>query len=99
MVANGVDPEKCIINPFGVNTGVFTPRPGPPAKPRFICVGTICVRKGHQYLFRAFAKVKAARPDAELICVGDVKRDFRKELPQWADSAQSGPMYFLLVLI
>jgi glycosyltransferase involved in cell wall biosynthesis len=83
MVANGIDPEKCIINPFGVNTSVFTPRLAPPAKPRFICVGTLCVRKGYQYLFRAFAKVKAARPDAELICVGDVKRDFRRELPRW----------------
>jgi glycosyltransferase involved in cell wall biosynthesis len=83
MVANGVRPEKCIVNPFGVNTSVFTPRSGPPATPRFICVGTICLRKGYQYLFRAFAKVKAARPDAELICVGDIKRDFRKELPQW----------------
>lgn len=83
MVANGVDAEKCIIKPFGVNTSVFTPRPGPPARPRFICVGTICLRKGHQYLFRAFAKVKAARPDAELVCVGDYKCDFRKERPKW----------------
>jgi glycosyltransferase involved in cell wall biosynthesis len=86
MVTNGVDAGKCIVNPFGVNTSTFTPRLGPPPKPRFICVGTICVRKGHQYLFRAFARVKAARPDAELICVGDIKRDFRKEWPKWAGS-------------
>lgn len=83
MVANGLAAEKCIVNPFGVNTGIFTPRQSPPAKPRFISVGTICVRKGYQYLFRAFAKVKAVRPDAELICVGGFKRDFRKERPKW----------------
>lgn len=83
MVANGVAPEKCIVNPFGVNTSIFTPRPEPPAKPRFICVGTICLRKGYQYLFRAFARVKAIRPDAELICVGEYKCDFRKEKPKW----------------
>jgi glycosyltransferase involved in cell wall biosynthesis len=41
------------------------------------------VRKGHQYLFRAFELVKKQLPDAELICVGDVKCDFRKEWPRW----------------
>ena len=91
MVANGIDPEKCIINPFGVNTSVFTPRTAPPVKPRFICVGTICLRKGYQYLFRAFAKVKAVRPDAELICVGDIKCDFRKELPKWVGTFTHHP--------
>jgi glycosyltransferase involved in cell wall biosynthesis len=83
MVLNGLSPEKCVVNPFGVDTSVFTPRTAPPTKPRFICVGTICVRKGHQYLFRAFAKVKAVLPEAELICVGDVKCDFRREWPKW----------------
>lgn len=92
MVANGVDPEKCIVNPFGVNTSVFTPRSAPPAKPRFICVGTICLRKGHQYLFRAFARVKAVLPEAELICVGDIKCDFRKELPKWGSSYTHYPL-------
>jgi glycosyltransferase involved in cell wall biosynthesis len=46
-------------------------------------VGTICLRKGHQYLFRAFAEVKKQLPAAELICVGNVKTDFRKEWPHW----------------
>ena len=51
--------------------------------PKFICVGTICVRKGYQYLFRAFQLVKKVIPNAELICVGDYKRDFGKEKPKW----------------
>jgi glycosyltransferase involved in cell wall biosynthesis len=83
MVTNGIPAAKCFINPFGVNTDIFVPRPAPPAKPRFVCVGTICLRKGHQYLFRAFQKVKAAIPEAELVCVGDYKTDFRKERPKW----------------
>jgi len=49
-------------------------------------VGTICLRKGHQYLFRAFELVKRRLPDAELICVGDVKTDFRREWPKWRHS-------------
>jgi glycosyltransferase involved in cell wall biosynthesis len=84
MIASGLDPEKCFLNPFGVDTSVFTPRAAAPIVPRFICVGTICLRKGHQYLFRAFEIVKRRVPEAELICVGTYKQDFRKERPKWA---------------
>ena len=83
MTANGLPEEKCLVNPFGVDTGIFKPRERVPTKPRFICVGTICLRKGHQYLFRAFELVKKQLPEAELVCVGDIKADFREELPRW----------------
>jgi glycosyltransferase involved in cell wall biosynthesis len=83
MAANGLPAEKCFINPFGVDVSIFKKRESVPAKPRFICVGTICLRKGHQYLFRAFESVKKELPDAELVCVGDYKTDFRSERPKW----------------
>jgi glycosyltransferase involved in cell wall biosynthesis len=83
MIANGVPSEKCILNPFGVDTSIFKPRPRVPDKVRFVSVGTICVRKGHQYLFRAFEKVKKLLPEAELVCVGDYKTDFRMERSKW----------------
>ena len=83
MLANGIPSEKCFINPFGVDTSIFQPREKVPEKIRFIAVGTICLRKGHQYLFRAFEKVKRQLPAAELVCVGDVKTDFRREWPKW----------------
>jgi glycosyltransferase involved in cell wall biosynthesis len=83
MISNGIPPEKVMINPMGVDTGIFQPRGQVPTKPRFISVGTICLRKGHQYLFRAFEQVKKQLPAAELICVGNVKTDFRKEWPKW----------------
>lgn len=86
MLLNGVPEEKIIVNPFGTNQAVFTKRSKLPEKPRFIAVGTICVRKGHQYLFRAWQIVKQACPEAELICVGDVKSDFRMEWPKWRGS-------------
>jgi glycosyltransferase involved in cell wall biosynthesis len=66
-----------------VDVSIFKKRESVPAKPRFICVGTICLRKGHQYLFRAFESVKKQHPEAELICVGDFKSDFRRERPKW----------------
>ncbi len=88
MVTNGIPPEKCFVNPFGVDTSVFRPRTSVPETPRFVCVGTICLRKGHQYLFRAFEQVKAVFPSAELICVGDYKVDFARERPRWEGTFQ-----------
>jgi glycosyltransferase involved in cell wall biosynthesis len=84
MVQNGVPVEKCFLNPFGVNTKQFIPRPQVPTKPRYISVGTICVRKGFQYLFQAFELVKKELPEAELIVVGEYKIDFRMERPKWS---------------
>jgi glycosyltransferase involved in cell wall biosynthesis len=83
MILHGVTKEKCFINPFGVDTSIFLPRKNLPQNHRFISVGTICLRKGHQYLFRAFEKVKRQLPEAELICVGDYKSDFHLERKRW----------------
>jgi glycosyltransferase involved in cell wall biosynthesis len=86
MLYNGIPEAKCVLNPYGVDTSQFTPRPALPEKPRFICVGTICLRKGHQYLFRAFEKVRKVLKDAELVCVGGYYPDFRRERPRWEGS-------------
>jgi len=83
MLANGIPEEKCFLSPSGVDTSLFVPRKTVPQKPRFISVGMILLRKGHQYLFRAFEQVKRAIPDAELICVGNYRPDFRLERPRW----------------
>jgi len=83
MIANGIPEQKVFINPMGVDTAVFQKRTVVPPKPRFVCVGTICLRKGHQYLFPAFQIVKRALPEAELVCVGEYKVDFRKERKRW----------------
>ena len=83
MFLNGISDSKCFVNPFGVDLQLFKSRSHIPTAPKFICVGTICVRKGYQYLFRAFELVKKVIPNAELICVGDFKRDFAKEKPRW----------------
>jgi glycosyltransferase involved in cell wall biosynthesis len=83
MVLNGIPEHKCFVNPFGVDISIFKKRETVPARPRFVCVGTICLRKGHQYLFRAFQEVKKTVPNAELICVGGPGWDFYREWPRW----------------
>lgn len=83
MQLSGIPGEKVLVNPMGVDTSTFTKRESVPAKPRFVCVGTISLRKGHPYLFRAFALLKRQLPEAELVCVGGYKRDFRREKAKW----------------
>ena len=83
MVQNGISEQKCFVLPFGVDSSVFTPRSSLPPTPRFVSVGAVCLRKGHQYLFRAFEIVKSKLPQAELICVGPYKKDFRNEKRKW----------------
>jgi glycosyltransferase involved in cell wall biosynthesis len=86
MIANGVPAAKCFVNPFGVDTGIFKPNSAPSGAPRFVCVGSICLRKGHQYLFPGFAALKKQIPQAELICVGPMRKEFRMEQPKWEGS-------------
>lgn len=83
MVQNGVSPSKCYVSHFGVDTSIFKKRDKLPEKPIFISVGSLTVRKGQQYLFKAFEIVKAQLPEAELICVGGVRPDFIGELKKW----------------
>jgi len=91
MILSGIPEEKIMVNVLGVDTTIFKKRPAVPERPRFVSVGTICVRKGFQYLFRAFEIVKKAMPDAELICVGGYKTDFRMERPKWEGSFTHHP--------
>ena len=83
MVQYGVPYDKCFVSHFGVDTSIFKKRQSLPSHPRFITVGSLTVRKGQQYLFRAFQKVKNELPEAELICVGGVRDDFRREFEKW----------------
>ncbi len=83
MLRNGLTEAQCPILPFGVNLSTFAPRTKLPATPRFICVGDMCLRKGHQYLFRAFDIVREQCPDAELVCVGMKRTDILHEFKQW----------------
>jgi len=83
VIANGIASKNVFVNPMGVNRTLFKKRIEVPSRPRFIAVGTICLRKGHQYLFRAFELLKRRLPEAELICVGAYKSDFDLERPRW----------------
>ena len=88
MVAQGVPPEKCHIRHFGVDSMVFRPREEIPESPVFVSVGSLCLRKGHPYLFQAFARLKESHPAARLICVGGVRPDFVNEWSVWKSKVE-----------
>jgi glycosyltransferase involved in cell wall biosynthesis len=83
MVQNGIPQEKCFVSHFGVDTDIFKKRTKLPENPIFICVGSLTLRKGHQYLFRAFKKVKAVLSNAKLVCIGGIRPDFKTEIENW----------------
>jgi glycosyltransferase involved in cell wall biosynthesis len=83
MLYNGVPETKCVLNPYGVDTTAFTQRAEVPQKTRFVCVGSLGLRKGQQYLLQAFDIVRKKMPDAELTCVGNCFPDFRHVWPKW----------------
>jgi glycosyltransferase involved in cell wall biosynthesis len=70
LVLNGVDAEKIIINPLGVNLQLFHP-PSTPRKYkviRFLFLGSISLQKGAPLLLEAWKKLALDR--AELWIVG-----------------------------
>lgn len=76
MVANGVDPARVFVLPYGVDTNRFRPpeRPrDPDGKFRVLFVGALTQRKGIKYLLEA-AK-RADIPGLELVCVGKLVGD------------------------
>ena len=91
MVEQGIPEAKCHVRHFGVDTSIFKPRSSLPEKPVFISVGSVCLRKGHQYLFRAFAELRKTHPEARLICIGGLRPDFEQEWPAWREMVEHHP--------
>jgi len=84
MRNNGVSESKLAVNPFGVDLKLFVPREQIPARPRFLFVGSLTLRKGLQYLIPAFERLKRDYPDAELILCGSLYRaDFAPLYQRW----------------
>ncbi len=76
MIANGTDPSRIFVLPYGVDTQRFRPPEAPRApdgKFRVLFVGALTQRKGIKYLLEA-AK-RADIPGLELVCVGKLTGD------------------------
>ena len=84
LVAHGVDPGKIRLNPYGVDTSRFGPKPDAGARPfRFVFVGSVTARKGVPLLLKAWERLKPA--GAELWIVGPVANHIRRLIPNQPD--------------
>lgn len=61
---------QIIVCPNGVDTKVFTPRPGK-SEPRFVFAGNVGMAQDLECAIRAFKIVRKAKPDAKLVIAGD----------------------------
>ncbi len=80
IVKRGIDPDKVVIVPNGVDTGVFTPRPvdrslrqslGLDGCLVFGFIGSVRRLEGLELVIRAFSEVRRREPRARLLIVGD----------------------------
>jgi glycosyltransferase involved in cell wall biosynthesis len=88
----GVDPERVVVIPNGVDLELFRPTAtGSSGRVRFLFVGGVIARKGPDVLLEAFTQAFAGRDDVELVVkdfgAGGVYRDGdRSAIRAWADS-------------
>ena len=72
-ISYGIPAEKILVQYIGIDLRRFTPggRPIVERIRRVLFVGRLVEKKGCEYLIRAFSKVQALVPDAQLVIVGD----------------------------
>jgi glycosyltransferase involved in cell wall biosynthesis len=84
FIQHGINSKKIFVNPYGVNPSEFKFHPLKTDKFVILFCGGITIRKGAQYLIRAFNQLSLK--DAELWFVGKVDPDFHaifaKEMAQ-----------------
>lgn len=76
FIKRGFDRKKLILIPLGVDTEKYRPGEKKDKIFRVLFVGQISLRKGVQYLLKAFSKLKLK--NAELLLVGGKGKDMKK---------------------
>ena len=82
FVNYGVLPEKCVIIPYGVNLELFKSLPNTSEKFSILFVGTVGVRKGLIYLFKAL-ELLHGKIDVQCTVIGMVEKQFEPVFNQY----------------
>ncbi|PID57394.1 hypothetical protein CSB45_07675 [candidate division KSB3 bacterium] len=72
LLEHGIDEQRILLTPLGVDTHVFTPAPIIEQDGIFkvVYIGQLCLRKGVQYLLEAWQKLQLQH--ANLVLIGDL---------------------------
>jgi len=83
FVEAGIPEEKCVIIPYGTNIKLF--RPASVIKDEFVIlfVGTIGVRKGLIYLFKAL-EILSQRYQLNCLLIGGIEEQFREVMDKYS---------------
>lgn len=83
FLARGIQEEKLVVCPYGVESAQFTAkvRPPPGREFRILFLGQVCMRKGIHYLLEGFRRAELA--NARLILAGPVDPAFRVVLDRY----------------
>ena len=82
FIRYGVPKEKCKVIPYGANVELFQPQSKEKKRFKILFVGTVGVRKGLIYLFKAL-EVLAEKYDFECMLIGSLEEQFRPVFDQY----------------
>lgn len=72
LLKQGFPPEKIVVHYIGIDTDAFQPDLSVLREPAMVLfVGRLVEKKGCEYLIRAMSVVQAAKPEIELVIIGD----------------------------
>jgi len=83
FLENGVSENKLIQIPYGVDLSNFKQIPKDDNVFRIVFAGTVCIRKGVQYLLQAFKELNLK--NSELVLIGNVADDIKNVLSKYND--------------
>lgn len=83
FVEQGISESKLICVPYGVDLSHFKQIPKKDSVFRIIFAGTICLRKGVQYLLQAYSQLRLK--NAELVLIGTMADEIKNISRRYAD--------------
>lgn len=84
FLERGFDPEKILLNPYGVDLELFRPGAKEDRTFRVVFAGGMSLRKGVHYLLRAFAELNL--PESELLLIGSASKEIMPYLHRFEGS-------------
>lgn len=77
---------KLVLNNYGAGKMAITPEPVLPAKFRILYLGTLCIRKGAEYLFRALNQLSIPEQEYDVQFIGAIDPEVKQLIEKYRRS-------------